>query len=109
MDSTPVIIRESNSSKPKVIGSFSEESNVFKTVRDLDKHLLRKSNSWAIDLKLLNDLLLPRGSLIVIHSPKEKVTYNVKASMFKKFGKEIEYLNHRPQISLRRDYFEVEG
>lgn len=108
MAETPIVLRENNSSKAKVIGSLCEDSNTFRTSRDIDKHLLFKSNSWAIDKKLLKDLLLPRGSLIVIYSPKEGLTYKVSASVFDKFGKEIEYLNHRPQISLRRDYFEVE-
>lgn len=100
-----VVIRERPNSKPKKIGTYNDEDNVFETHRDYKKHLLRNQNAWAIDYKLLEEFLLPRNSSIVIIDIKRSTIYLTTAKYFKDYGKEIEYLDHRKQICMNVDLF----
>lgn len=103
-----VVIRETPNSKPKVIGRFNADTNTFETVRNYTKHLLRNKNAWALDYKLLKELLLPSNSLIVIIDSKRSTVYKTNAEHFYNKGEEIEYLNHRKQMCLNLDLFQKE-
>ena len=105
---TDVVIRETERSKPKVIGRFNRDKNVFETVRDYEKHLLRKKNAWALDYKLVKELLLPSNSLIVIIDNKRSTVYKTTAKDLMEKGEEIEYLQHRKQICMNLNHFSKE-
>lgn len=100
-----IVIKEGT--KEKVIGDYDRNKNVFTTTRDYTKHLIRKTNSWAIDYKLLKELLVPNNATIKIRDTKRRKTYIVSAKDFYNLGREIEYLNHRKQVSLNLNNFEV--
>lgn len=103
-----VVIRETPTSKPKVIGRFDAETNVFETVRDFKKHLLLKKNAWAVDYKLLTELLLPSNSMIIIHDTKRSTLYKTNAKTLYEKGEEIDYLKHRKQMCMNLELFEKE-
>lgn len=103
-----VVIRETPNSKPKKIGTYNATENVFETVRDYRKHLLRKQNAWALDYKLLEEFLLPKNSSIVILDSKRSTVYKTTAKFFIEHGVEIEYLQHRKQMCLNLELFEKE-
>lgn len=100
-----VVLRETPNSKPKIIGRYDSDTNVFETTRSIKKHLLRNQNAWAIDLKLFKTFLVPRNATIKIIEPNIGMIYTASVNDFSNFGSEIEYLNHRPQICLNRSHF----
>ena len=100
-----VVLRETPTSKPKLIGRYDSDTNVFETTRSVRKHLLRNQNAWAIDLKLFKTFLEPRKATIKIIEPNIGMIYIANADDFTNFGSEIEYLKHRPQICLNRSHF----
>ena len=108
MSIVTMAIREPNSDKPKVIGKYVEETNVFRTARDYTKHLLKKYNAWAVDYNVLVEFLLPRNSTILIIDSKRSTIYKTTAEEFYNKGEEIEFLNHRKQMYLNLDYFSKE-
>lgn len=103
-----VVIRETPRSKPKVIGRFDSETNTFETTRDFKKHLLLNKNAWAIDYKLLKELLLPSNSTIIIHDVRRSTLYKTSAKTLYEKGEEIDYLKHRKQICMNLDLFDKE-
>lgn len=103
-----VVIRETPTSKPKLIGKFNEHTNVFETTRDYRKHLLLKKNAWALDYKLLKELLLPRNSTIIIIDSRRSCVYKTNAETFYNKGEEIEYLQHRKQMCMNLELFDKE-
>ena len=103
-----VVIRETPRSKPKVIGRFDADTNVFETMRDFKKHLLLKKNAWAIDYKLLTELLFPSNSTILIYDTKRTTLYKTNAKTLYEKGEEIDYLKHRKQMCMNLELFEKE-
>lgn len=101
-----VVITEDDGSRRNV-GEFNEETKIFTTYREGEKHLLRKYNAWAIDKKVLNMLLEKDNSIIKIIDSRNKIVYEVSAKEFSKYGKEIQYYQHRRQVYLEKDKFKV--
>lgn len=99
-------IKESNGVK-KVIGVYDDITNEFTTQRNGSKHLLRKYNAWAIDKKLVETLLVPKKALIVIQDTKAKKEYRISSEEFMELSSEITYYEHREQLYLHRDRFQV--
>lgn len=101
-----IVITEDNGDKRNV-GEYNEETNTFITYREGKKHLLRKYNAWAIDKKVLNMLLEKENPLIEIIDTKSKEKYIVLSEDFNKYGKEIQFHQHRKQVYLEKDKFKV--
>ena len=98
-----VVIREDNGVK-KHIGRFDVTNNIFTTTRDITKHLLRKYDAWALDKKVVEELLVPYDALIRIKA-NDGITYEIKAVTFKEKAKEIRFHEHRSQLYVSRAYF----
>lgn len=101
-----IIITESNGDRRK-IGIYNDKTNEFITQRNGSKHLLRKYDAWAIDKKLVVDILAPKKALIIIQDIKSKKEYRIHANEFLDKATETTYYQHRSQLYLRRDMFEV--
>ncbi|MBO8161139.1 MAG: hypothetical protein H0Z24_05835 [Thermosipho sp. (in: Bacteria)] len=101
-----VVITEKNGEK-RNIGYYDDEKNEFVTLRDNGKHLLRKYNAWAIDKKLLEELLAPKNTTIIIKDTKNRKAYKINAKEFLEKGREVDFHQHRKQIYLNINSFEV--
>lgn len=99
-------ITEANGKK-KIIGTYDDKKNIFTTKRSLTKHLLKKYNAWALDKKLVETILAPKGAIIVIHETSERVEYRINASEFLDLAREVNFNEHRPQLYLHRDKFQT--
>jgi len=99
-----IVLTEDNGVKKRV-GQLDITNNVFITKRDSVKHLLRKYNAWAIDKKLVEEILVPRNALIRIESIGERVFYELEAVTFKELASETTYYQHRTQLYLNREQF----
>jgi hypothetical protein len=101
-----IIVKEDNGVKKRV-GRLNESDNIFITKRDSTKHLLRKYNAWAIDKKLVEEILVPKNTLIRIESLNERKIYELHAQEFVALAKETDYYQHRPQLYVNKEKFRV--
>ena len=99
-------ITETNGAK-KIIGVYDDIANEFTTKRNIEKHLLRKYNAWALDKDLVYKVLLPHKAIIIIIDTKEKMKYKITVTEFEELASEINFHQHRTQLYLNRDKFEV--
>ena len=93
----------------KVIGILDWQKRVFvKEVKE-SKHLFRKLDSWGIDAKFFEDVLLPNNYKIRIIDKERNIVYETDAETFKKNGYYLHFKgkeDYRTQIFLPRRYFE---
>ena len=97
-------LTEKDGSK-RIIGSYDTEKKVFTTNRHKTKHLLRKYNAWGIDKKFITEHLVPWGATIRIIEESTKKVYTITAKDFLKYGQEVNYYEHNPQLCVKKDYF----
>ena len=85
---------------------YNSETKEFITFRNTKKHLLRKHNAWALDKKLVLDILLPDKGTIRIVDRSGKKDYRISVTKFVELSGEVDYHQHRPQLYLNIEKFE---
>ena len=98
---------EETSGRKVHIGQIIEhkDGKVFYKEVSEKKHLMRKLNAWGIDEEQFRNVILPTCDYIYVEDKASKVGYITKPSVYKEFGRYLQFGEHRRQIFLPRTYF----
>ena len=101
---TPIVIKDSGADR--LIGHYKEETKVFECTRDKDKHFMRKNQSWGLDRKVV-DFLVLQDATVELTDRESKWKYKVKAKDFKTYGTLYEFHEHGEQYFLGVDRWQI--
>lgn len=101
---TPIQITEGD--VKKVIGHYNEEKKQFECTRDKEQHFMKKNQSWGLDKKVV-DFLVLQDATVILTDKSSKWKYKTKAKSFKTYGTLSEYNNHGEQYFLGVDHWEI--
>lgn len=101
---SPVTVKDGDSTR--TVGYYKEETKVFSCIRDKEQHFMRKSQSWGLDKKVVDYLVLQDAN-ILITDKHSKWKYSVSAKNLKAFGTLATYGEHGEQYFLNVDKWTI--
>lgn len=101
---TPVTLKYGE--ETRVIGHYIEDKKLFECTRSKEAHFMRKNQSWGLDRKVV-DFLVVQDASVVLTDKDSKWKYKTNAKNFKTFGTLSEYGQHGEQYFLPVEKWEI--
>lgn len=92
--------------KVNKIGKYFPDKKLFVATRERSIHLMKKWNAWGIDAKVL-EFLVGEQATIKIKDKETKQEFEILAVDLKLKGKIGEFNQHRPQVFLNVNEWEI--
>ena len=90
----------------KIVGKYYPDKHEFRAERTKTEHFMVKHNAWGLDAKVV-DFLLQNNADIIIKEKETKWEFKTSAGDFKLYGILEEHKQHRPQLFLSLDHWEI--
>ena len=90
----------------KTIGKYYPATKEFRADKIKKEHFMIKHNAWGLDAKVV-DFLLQRNATIIVKEKETKWEFKTSAGEFKLHGILEEHKQHRPQLFLSLDHWEI--